>query len=117
RAVVAVLLVAPALRAQTPDRLTLADYLEWETLQSPQLSPDGNRIVFGRRWVDKVNDRFESSVWVMNADGTQQRALIDGSSPLWSPDGSRIAYTAQGEPSGQQIFVKYIDIEGPATQI
>ena len=117
RAVVAVLLVAPALHAQTPDRLTLADYLEWETVQSPQLSPDGNRIVFGRRWVDKVNDRFESSVWIMNADGSMPRALIDGSSPEWSPDGTRIAYTATGEPGGQQIWVKYVDVDGPATQI
>ncbi|MBR9990668.1 MAG: S9 family peptidase [Gemmatimonadetes bacterium] len=118
-AVVAVLLVTPSLHAQAPsDRLTLNDYLEWESVQSPQLSPDGERIVFGRRWVDKLNDRFESSVWVMEADGSRPRALIiDGSSPLWSPDGSRIAYTASGQPSGQQIFVKYVDVDGPATQV
>jgi dipeptidyl aminopeptidase/acylaminoacyl peptidase len=117
-ALLAVLLVAPTLHAQTPsDRLTLADYLELESVQSPQLSPDEERIVFGRRWVDKVNDRFETSVWVMEVDGSRPRALIDGSSPTWSPDGSRIAYTAQGEPGGQQIFVKYVDVDGPATQI
>lgn len=118
RIVCILLLVAPPLQAQSgSDRLTLADYLEWESVQSPQLSPDGSRIVFGRRWVDKLNDRFESSVWIMEADGSRPRALIDGSSPLWSPDGTRIAYTASGEPDGQQIFVKYVDVDGPATQI
>ncbi len=35
----------------------------------------------------------------------------------WSPDGKRIAYVAKGEPSGQQIFVRWMDAEGAVTQI
>jgi len=118
RAVAAVFLLAPALHAQRPaDRLTLNDYLEWESVSGPQLSPDGRQIVFGRRWVDRVNDRFTTSLWIMNADGTRQRALFEGSSPRWSPDGSRIAYIKEGEPRGNQIWVKYLDVEGPGTQV
>jgi dipeptidyl aminopeptidase/acylaminoacyl peptidase len=102
--------------AEPTDRLTISDYLEWEDVQNPRLSPDGRQIIYTRRWVDKVNDRWESSLWIMNADGSRNRFLIDGSDAQWSPDGTRIAFLARGEPSGTQIFVKWLDSEG-ATQI
>ena len=98
------------------DRLAIEDYLEWEDVQNPRLSPDGRQIIYTRRWVDKLNDRWESSLWIMNADGSRNRFLIDGSDAQWSPDGTRIAYLARGEPSGTQIFVKWLDSEG-TTQI
>jgi dipeptidyl aminopeptidase/acylaminoacyl peptidase len=119
RAVLAVFVLVPALPAQRPaDRLTLADYMEWETVSAPQLSPDGRQIIFGRGWVDKVNDRRQTSLWVMNADGSRPRALaLEGSAPRYSPDGMRVAYTNEGAPRGTQIWVKYLDEEGPGTQI
>jgi dipeptidyl aminopeptidase/acylaminoacyl peptidase len=103
--------------ARAANRVALEQYLDWEEVQSPQLSPDGTKIIFGRRWVDKMNDRWESSIWMMNADGSQPRALVQGSDVHWSPDGKRIAYVARGEPSGSQIFVRYMDAEGAVTQI
>ena len=101
------------------EKLQLADYLEWEGVQTPTFSPDGRQIVFTRRWIDKVNDKWESSVWIMNADGSRSRMMLKGSAARWSPDGTRIAYVADGEPRGPQIFVKWVDVEGggPATQI
>jgi len=38
---------------QRADRLTLADYLAWETVAGPQLSPDATQIIFTRGWIDK----------------------------------------------------------------
>jgi Tol biopolymer transport system component len=107
-----------SVQAQRPsDKLALSDYLEWEGVQAPSFSPDGRQIVFTRRWIDKVNDKWESSVWIMNADGSRARMLLKGSAARWSPDGSRLAYVAEGEPRGSQIFVKWVDVEGPATQV
>jgi len=115
-AVLLALSTAPAL-AQKSDRLSLADYLEWEQVNGPELSPDGRQIIYGRRWIDKLNDRWESSLYIMGADGSKPRKLINGGSPRWSPDGTRIAFVASGEPDGSQIFVRYMDAEGATTQI
>jgi dipeptidyl aminopeptidase/acylaminoacyl peptidase len=127
-ALLLVLVAAPAARAQMPsaspaarphDRIALEQYLDWEDVQNPQVSPDGSQIIFTRRWVDKMNDRWETSLWQMNADGSHLRALTQGSDAQWSPDGKRIAYVARGEPAGggTQIFVRWMDAEGATTQI
>ena len=68
--------LAAAALAQSRDKLTLDLYLDWETVAAPQLSPDGAQVVFTRRWTDKVNDKDESDVWIMNADGARQRVLV-----------------------------------------
>jgi dipeptidyl aminopeptidase/acylaminoacyl peptidase len=99
------------------DRLTLDLYWEYETVSDPQLSPDGSQIIYTRGWIDKVNDKRESSLWIMNADGSKNRFLARGSNARWSPSGDRLAYTAQGEPKGSQIFVRYMDAEGATTQV
>lgn len=100
-----------------PNTLALSDYLDWEQVSDPQLSPDGKRIVYTRRYIDKLNDRWENALWMVNADGTRNRFLAAGSGAAWSPDGSRIAYVAKGEPAGQQVFVRYMDDEGATTQV
>ncbi len=99
------------------DRLNLDLYWEFETVSDPQLSPDGAQIIYTRGWIDKVNDKRESSLWIMNADGGKSRFLVRGSNARWSPSGDRLAYTAQGEPKGSQIFVRYMDAEGAISQV
>ena len=86
-------------------------------MSDPQISPDGAQIIYTRGWVDKQNDRRETSLWIMNADGGKNRFLVRGSSARWSPNGDRIVYTAQGDPRGTQIFVRYMDAEGAISQI
>src|ERR687896_2592904 len=109
--------VLAAQNTASSDRLTLDLYLEYETVSDPQISPDGSQIIYTRQWMDKQNDRRESSLWVMNADGSKNRFLVRGSNARWSPNGDRIVYTAQGEPRGTQIFVRYMDAEGATSQI
>ena len=96
---------------------TVERYLDYETVTGPKISPDGNTVVFSRRAVDKMHDSWESTLWVMNSDGSNLRSLVKGSDPVWSPDGSRIAYLASGEPTGTQAFVRYMDAEGATTQV
>ncbi len=101
----------------TSNRLTIADYFDWEDVANPALSPDGKQILYTRTWIDRLNDKRESSVWLMNADGTKNRFLVKGADAKWAPDASRIAFVAPGEPGGAQIWARYMDAEGSTTQI
>jgi dipeptidyl aminopeptidase/acylaminoacyl peptidase len=111
-----VLLLPMQAAAQDLNKLTLEHFLDMENVSGPVVSPDGSQIVYTRSWIDKVNDRRVNDLWIMNADGSRNRFFTRGSSPSWSPDGTRIAYLSQGEPRGSQLFVKYMAEEG-TTQI
>jgi dipeptidyl aminopeptidase/acylaminoacyl peptidase len=118
--VTVVSLLPAALRAQetaSDTLLTVDHYLDWEQVGDPQLSPDGSQIVYTRTWVNRLADKWESALWIMNADGSKTRFLTKGSSARWSPDGSRIAYFNDGEPKGTQVFVRWMDAEGATSQI
>ena len=97
--------------------LTVEHYLDLEQIADPQVSPDGKQIVYTRRYVNKLEDRFDASLWIMNVDGSHNRMLGKGASAAWSPDGTRLAFLADGEPRGTQIFVRYMDAEGATSQI
>ncbi|MFZ0211304.1 MAG: S9 family peptidase [Candidatus Acidiferrales bacterium] len=109
-------LVATALpsRAQEPaaDRISAMDIFNIQYASDPQISPEGTKIVYVREFADIMTDRRDSNLWIINADGTENRPLTTGSysdsSPQWSPDGTRIAYVSdrQGPP---QIYVRWMD--------
>jgi Tol biopolymer transport system component len=65
----------------------------------PTWSPDGTKISFVRQ--ERVSSPegqsdWQVDVWVMNADGSEQKKLTDDSNfegaPTWSPDGTKIAF-------------------------
>jgi dipeptidyl aminopeptidase/acylaminoacyl peptidase len=103
--------------ADDSNRLSVSTILDWENVGDAQISPDGTEIVYTRSWVDQLEDDWQSALWIMNADGSRQRFLAKGSSPRWSPDGTRIAYLAEVEESGTQIFVRWMDAEGAVSQV
>ncbi len=50
--------------------------LEWAA--DPQISPDGQRIVYMRNFMDAAKDRRRSNLWIINFDGTDERPLTTG---------------------------------------
>lgn len=99
------------------DTLSVSDYLEFEQVGDARISPDGSQIVYTRRWVDAQADSWSSSVWIMDADGSRHRNLIDGSGARWSPSGDRILFLAADEHDRPQIFVRWMDAEGAVSQV
>jgi dipeptidyl aminopeptidase/acylaminoacyl peptidase len=108
---------AAAAPSMPDDYLGVAQILEMESVSSPQISPDGSQLLYARSHVDDLEDRWDSELWILDADGSRHRFLTKGSNPLWSPDGTRIAYTAEDDSGNTQLFVRWMDAEGATSQI
>ena len=56
----------------------------------PEYSPDGQYIAY-------QSQTGVPQIWVMNADGTDQRQVttVGGGDPSWSPDGTKIVFSCQ----------------------
>ena len=96
--------------------LESADWLDWERAADAEIAPDGHAIIYARRHVDKLKDRWQSELWMIDADGGHHRYLTDGGGVRWSPSGDRIAYidAADGKAA---ILVRYMDAEGATSRI
>jgi Tol biopolymer transport system component len=66
-----------------------------------QWSPDGSMIAY----------EGDDGLYVMSADGSDQRKLADGANPTWSPDGSWIAFV-MGRDHGADLWKIHPDGTG-----
>jgi dipeptidyl aminopeptidase/acylaminoacyl peptidase len=103
--------------AQDENHLGVADFLDFEQVNDAQISPDGRQIIYTRRWVDQKLDDWASALWIMDADGSRHRHLIEGSNARWSPGGDRILFIAAGDNDKPQIFVRWMNDEGAVSQV
>jgi Tol biopolymer transport system component len=68
----------------------------WKSNRAPPAwSPTGRTIVYGA-------GMGTVRLYLVNVDGRRARFLAVGSSPAWSHDGSRIAFTRNANPRGSQ---------------
>ncbi|HKL88934.1 MAG TPA: S9 family peptidase, partial [Salinibacter sp.] len=116
-AIVAGLLLLPGEGAQAQyaqDSLAfdLEHVFELEYATDPQISPNGSRVVYARTFMDKMEDRRASRLWVVSADGSSHRPItepdVNASQPRWSPSGDRVAYVAATD-EGAEIYVRWMD--------
>ncbi|MFQ6108747.1 MAG: S9 family peptidase [Candidatus Aminicenantales bacterium] len=92
--------------------LTKETFMDMETIRSPMISPDGATVLFTRGWVDEREDRYRSNLWIVDVEGKRVRELTHGNwrdfSPVWSPDGKKIAFLSDRDGT-TQIHVMWLD--------
>lgn len=87
--------------------VTIDDFLAITSPEQPALSPDGSRVVFALRTTDHDGDRDTRALWQVARDGGAPKRLTHGtadSTPVWSPDGSQLAFLRAGE-TGAQVWI------------
>ena len=119
-AVLMLMIALPLAAQEAPaNRISAMDIFNLQYASDPQISPDGTKIVYVRRFADIMSDMRDSNLWIINADGTENRPLTTGaysdSDPQWSPDGTRIAYVSNRGGSAQ-LYVRWMDT-GQAAKI
>ncbi len=109
-----VLFFAAALNSQNSTDNEYVKALTWKGIESVELSPDGQQVIFATKEPEWKQNRFAKAIWVTSTTpGANPVPLTapdksedsrfpaqNGDAPRWSPDGSHIAFisTRDGTP-------------------
>lgn len=95
-----------------PRKFTSEKVFELEYADSPQVSPDGNKVIYSRRYMDKFSDSVASKIWMLDLRRGNDRPLFalgeSGGSIQWSPDGNKILYTSTSDDK-PTLNIRFMD--------
>ncbi len=92
--------------------LTPEAFLQLRSLQDPQFSPDGTKVVFVVN-EPRTTEKRQRHIWIYEKEKNASRQLTYSgkteSSPRWSPDGKLLAFLSNRDGDEQQIYILRMD--------
>lgn len=92
--------------------VVIDDQFRLQDVGSPQLSPDGEWVLYTVTNTDVDADRRNTDVWLVKWDGSSRIRLthtedVSETAPQWSPDGRFISFLSSrpGPAKGNQVWV------------
>lgn len=102
-----------SISAQEKSNLELLDIYDYEYVSDPQISPDGERVIYVRNYKDIMTDKDLSNLWIVNSDGSQNRPLTSGNhsdlNPRWSNDGQKLVFKSNKQDDKMKLFLMWLD--------
>ncbi len=103
-------LILGAAFSQTKPGITAEDYLSFEFISDPQISPDGQWVAYTVATIDQKANKRVSRIWLASADGTHPTVpftsdTTSSTSPRWSPDGRFLAFLSARDGGRAQIWM------------
>ena len=90
-----------AINAQLSKKFEPIDVFDIEYVSSPEISPQGDKVLFQRNFKDVMTDKNLSNLWIVNFDGSDMRPITTGNfnsfSPKWSNSGKMFTYKSNEE--------------------
>ncbi len=96
-------------QSPSPRPITIADYFQIREVRDPQFSPDGQWIAYSVSSPNKEEDKSESRIWMIAAEGGEAIALTaegnSSSHARWSPDGKWLAFLSSRDEGKTQVWL------------
>lgn len=109
---VLVLFLASA-TAQTSKNFEYLDVFQLEYTEDPQISPDGDYVVYRRTGFDIMKDKSRGNLWIVGVEDPDihhklSSREVNESNARWSPSGDRIAFVSSTD-EGSEIYLYWTE--------